>query len=160
MTLVLRKRQDTSNIVVFSRFFLLREITNDVAARGVTFGLYIYIKERWASSPSLRWRRETTNHDVVHEGGYIIIQGLAMGLSDQMSLKIASIRTGQGNILKASLNYDTRSIDAFHQFRRKKFPRGDKFHCLEGVAWHIVVDGAKTSWERERKTSKIRRCIE
>ena len=77
---------------------------------------------------------ETTNHDVVHEGSYIIIQSLTISSLDRNLLEIVNIRTGQENILKASLDYDTKSIDAFHQFRRKRYPRNDKFHCLEGVA--------------------------
>jgi hypothetical protein len=83
-----------------------------------------------------------------------------MDLLDQKLLGAANIRTGQENILKASLDYDTKLIDAFHQFRKKRYPRNDKFHCLEGAAWHIVVDDAKTSSAMERTTSKIRRCIE
>ena len=77
---------------------------------------------------------KTTNHDVIHEGSYIIIQSLAIGLLDKKLLKTANIRTGQENTLKANLDYDTKSIDAFRQFRRKRYPRNDKFHSLEGVA--------------------------
>jgi hypothetical protein len=75
-------------------------------------------------------------------------------------LEATNIHTGQENILKANLDYDTKSIDAFHQFHKKRYPRNDKFHCQEGAAWHIVVDGEKTSSVMERMTGKIRRCIE
>ena len=83
MSLVLRKRQDTCNIIVFSRFFLFREITNKMAARGVTLGLY-FLKVGLVAL--FEAAGEKTNHDVVHERGYIVVQSLAKGLLDQRLL--------------------------------------------------------------------------
>ena len=80
MSLVLRKRQDTCNIIVFSRFFLFREITNKMAARGVTLGLY-FLKVGLVAL--FEAAGEKTNHDVVHEGSYIVIQSFAIGLLNQ-----------------------------------------------------------------------------
>jgi hypothetical protein len=83
MSLVLRKCQDTCNIVVFSGFFLLREITDKMAASGVAFGLLNY---KVSLATLLEVAREKTNHDVVHERSYIVIQSLAMSLLDQKLL--------------------------------------------------------------------------
>ena len=81
MPLVLRERQDTSDVVILGRLLFFREVADEVCAVRITLSL-------WRRSTKFERSMKKAYHHVVHERGHVVVKCLVIQetLGDQTEI--------------------------------------------------------------------------